>query len=355
MVPPPPNEATPPPPNAATTKDPAPPNWAIDDPVIRLRVLGSEHVFDLSVDLPLAHRWVLGSSPQCTLRLEDPSGRVSRRHAAAVRDGAVWWIADLDSTNGLRVNGKRRRAILLTPGDEIELGGITLIAESERSIKLHALLQKWLGWSAARLVEVDHALREVRAMASLRTALILHGAGDLVGIARRLHQITLGDRPFVPFASKADLDRAWGGTFYIDARESTSRARQTLANLNRADLRVRLMAALDSTGPVADLAMHSRIAMLSIPSVTERLDELPRLLEAYGMDAADQLGTSWLGLMYGDSERAIDSGVTTLDQLETFALRLVAFRNWGVTDGAKRLGISHGALSRWAHRWNIPT
>ena len=62
-----------------------------------------------------------------------------------------------------------------------------------------------------------------------------------------------------------------------------------------------------------------------------------------------------MGLVRGDSERVLDSGVTTLDQLEAFALRLVAFRNWGVTEGAKRLGISHGALSRWAHRWNIPT
>lgn len=34
-------------------------------------------------------------------------------------------------------------------------------------------------------------------MANLQTALILGGAGGLVGVARRLHRITLGDRPFV--------------------------------------------------------------------------------------------------------------------------------------------------------------
>jgi predicted DNA-binding protein (UPF0251 family) len=49
----------------------------------------------------------------------------------------------------------------------------------------------------------------------------------------------------------------------------------------------------------------------------------------------------------------LDSGVTTLDQLEAFALRLVALRSWGVAEGARRLGISHGALSRWAQRWKI--
>jgi pSer/pThr/pTyr-binding forkhead associated (FHA) protein len=57
-----------------------------------------------------------------------PSGRVSRRHAVALREGDVWRMADLGSTNGLLVNSKRRRSIQLTPGDEIELGGVTLIA-----------------------------------------------------------------------------------------------------------------------------------------------------------------------------------------------------------------------------------
>lgn len=48
-----------------------------------------------------------------------------------------------------------------------------------------------------------------------------------------------------------------------------------------------------------------------------------------------------------------DSSVTTLDQLEVYVLRLVALRNFGVTEGAKRLGVTHGALARWARRWKI--
>jgi len=96
--------------------------------------------------------------------------------------------------------------------------------------------------------------------------------------------------------------------------------------------------------------MLSRIAMLSIPPVTERSDEAARLLDTYAIDAATELDTTWFGLVRGDSESMLDSGVTTLDQLEAFALRLVALRSWGVAEGARRLGISHGALSRWAHR-----
>lgn len=138
-------------------------------------------------------------------------------------------------------------------------------------------------------------------MANLRTALILRGAGDLIGIARRLHQLTLGDRPFVSFASIArhdpGLERARNGTLYIDERESMRRLHDALATNPQSDLRVRLVAALSSTKPVAGLAaMLSRITMLSIPTLTERLDDIPRLLEAYGMEAADALGTTWLGL-----------------------------------------------------------
>ena len=338
-------------PSSTTNEEPVPLGWAIDDPVVRLRVLGTEHV----LELPAADRCVLGSSPRCSLRLEDPSGRLSRQHAAVLRHRGVWQMVDLDSTNGLRINNTRRRTIQLTPGDEVKLGGVTLIAESPRSIELHALLQRWLGWSTSRLVEVDRALRGVRAMANLRTALILRGAGALVGIARRLHQVTLGARPFVPFASierhGQGLESARNGTLYVDEHASMCRLCDALATSHQADLRVRLVVALSSTKPTKPAL--SRIAMLSIPMVTERLDDIPRLLEAYGMEAAAALGTTWLGLWRDDTERVLNSGVTTLDQLEVYALRLVAFRNWGVTEGAKRLGVTHGALSRWVRRWKI--
>lgn len=46
--------------------------WAIDDPVLRFRVLGSERGFDLAA----SDRWVLVSSPDCSLHLDDPSDQV---------------------------------------------------------------------------------------------------------------------------------------------------------------------------------------------------------------------------------------------------------------------------------------
>jgi hypothetical protein len=44
-----------------------------------------------------------------------------------------------------------------------------------------------------------------------------------------------------------------------------------------------------------------------------------------------------------------------MKELDELALRLVAERNWGVTAGAERLGISHVALSKWMRRRDIPT
>jgi hypothetical protein len=337
-----------------TNVDPAPIGWVIDDPVIRFRILGSERVFDLAT----GNHWVLGSSPESSLRLDDPSGRVSRRHAEVLREGESWRMVDLGSTNGLRVNSERHRSIHLAPADEIVLGGVTLIAESHRSMELHELLRRWLGWSTSRLGMVDRALREVRAMANLRTALILRGVGELVGVARRLHRVTLGDRPFIPFDwneyDEQGLHRAINGTLYIDARGPRHKLGAAPINFRALDLRVRLVGCIDSPRSVADLAaMLYRIAILSIPSVTERRDEIERLLVAYGSDAVTELGASWHGFQPSDPDRVFDSGIATLDELEAFARRLVALRNWGVTDGAKRLGITHAAMLRWARRWKI--
>ena len=339
-----------------TTPDPAATGWAINDPVIRFRVHGTERVFDLAT----SDRWVLGSSPECSLHLHDPSGRVSRRHASAWREGESWTMADLSSTNGLRVNGEERRSFQLAPGDEIGLGGITLIAESRRLMELHDLLRRWLGWSASSLVEADRALSKVREMAHLRAALVLQGAVPLAGVARRLHRVTLGDRPFVFLGpnerGEQALDRAANGMLCVDTRSLPRDIWALVANLRTPDARVRMVACADSAESVAGLAtMISRIITLSIPLLTEREEEIARLLEAYGWDAVEELGASCLGFWPGDPELVRASGIANLDEIEAVARRLVALRNWGVTGGAERLGITHGALSRWARRRSIPT
>lgn len=83
----------------------------------RLRVVTGR---DAGREVPLAgSRVVVGRLPDCDLALDEPT--VSRRHAAFVRRGDEWWVVDLGSTNGTRVNGHAAGEHLLAPGDRIEL------------------------------------------------------------------------------------------------------------------------------------------------------------------------------------------------------------------------------------------
>src|SRR5436190_24392956 len=100
--------------------------WAIDDEVVRLREWGSDRIHALPVE-PSAEL-TIGSSEDCSLPLSDPSGCLSRQHARLMRDGTRWIAHDLDSKNGMRLDGIRRPKVLLEPGSELGVGNITLIA-----------------------------------------------------------------------------------------------------------------------------------------------------------------------------------------------------------------------------------
>ncbi|MEA2405507.1 MAG: hypothetical protein QOE08_2154 [Thermoleophilaceae bacterium] len=65
-------------------------------------------------------RVVLGRSRECDIVIDDPN--ISRRHAELRREGGGWVVADLGSTNGVKVNGRRVNEHPLSPGDEITLG-----------------------------------------------------------------------------------------------------------------------------------------------------------------------------------------------------------------------------------------
>jgi Protein of unknown function (DUF3662)/FHA domain len=63
---------------------------------------------------------VIGRSRECDISVDDPN--VSRRHAEIRHEDGAYWIADLGSTNGVLVNGKRVQRAKLEPEDEILLG-----------------------------------------------------------------------------------------------------------------------------------------------------------------------------------------------------------------------------------------
>jgi predicted component of type VI protein secretion system len=75
-------------------------------------------------------RVVLGRSRECDIQVEDAN--VSRRHAELRQEGAAYWIVDLDSTNGIEVNGRRIKRAKLDSGDIVTVGSTDITFTTER-------------------------------------------------------------------------------------------------------------------------------------------------------------------------------------------------------------------------------
>jgi adenylate cyclase len=81
---------------------------------------GRSSIFELTVN-----ELIVGRSADAGLVLED--GRASRRHACITRDAGVFAIRDLNSGNGLYVNGKRVSEKVLAHADVIQVGHARLV------------------------------------------------------------------------------------------------------------------------------------------------------------------------------------------------------------------------------------
>jgi hypothetical protein len=75
-------------------------------------------------------RILLGRSRECDIQVEDPN--VSRRHAELRQEGASYWIVDLESTNGIEVNGHRVKRAKLDSGDSFTVGSTEVTFTTER-------------------------------------------------------------------------------------------------------------------------------------------------------------------------------------------------------------------------------
>jgi hypothetical protein len=71
----------------------------------------------------------IGRSKDCDIQLPDPN--ISRKHAEVRQEGAAYWAIDLDSTNGMEVNGRRLKRAKLRQGDRITLGSTELVFRRE--------------------------------------------------------------------------------------------------------------------------------------------------------------------------------------------------------------------------------
>jgi pSer/pThr/pTyr-binding forkhead associated (FHA) protein len=78
-----------------------------------------------------AERSTIGRSRDADCVLRDPN--VSRHHAELRRSPqGEWTIADLGSTNGVKVNGRRVGSTRLSSGDQVTLGTTTFRFDVEQ-------------------------------------------------------------------------------------------------------------------------------------------------------------------------------------------------------------------------------
>jgi pSer/pThr/pTyr-binding forkhead associated (FHA) protein len=92
----------------------------LTDPTLEVRT-GVDAGARLALD---GRRVTAGRGNGCDLIVRDTT--ISREHAAFVRRGDTWWVLDLGSTNGTRVNGLRAAEHPIAVGDRIELGDVVV-------------------------------------------------------------------------------------------------------------------------------------------------------------------------------------------------------------------------------------
>jgi len=85
---------------------------------------GIELVYDEGGDTEFVNldgcQFLVGRGEACRVRIK--SARVSRKHFALALIGQRWLAQDLDSRNGLFLNGKRIKDGVVRAGDRIRLG-----------------------------------------------------------------------------------------------------------------------------------------------------------------------------------------------------------------------------------------
>jgi len=343
------------------------PSWLAHDPVIRLRVWGTDRVYYLpAADIG---ECVVGSEPLVGLQLLDPKGFVSRRHARLVRVEAFWLIEDLGSKNGIREDGAYREKFLLVPGVEVSIGSLTLVAENQALVHLGEYLMRVLGWEANRRA-VDVALRAIRAAAARHTPLTIAGADDLVAVARQLHLRTRPRAaPFVvcgPGPRESDLqlrvtatlddaraafELAAGGTVCVRADELPVGFDHLTAAARDPKAHAQLIICANTGSKWTDATAP---AIVVPPLTTRALSEKQRIVSEYAVECLDELGAAPTSFVEANRDWVISQPAISFADIEIATLRIIALNDAGnVHRAAARLGVSHVGLGAWFKRRGI--
>jgi hypothetical protein len=352
-----------------TETDPCMRKSALDDDVVHLREWGSHRIHRLPPRPETSRQvdWMIGSGADCAMRLTDAMRRVSTHHARLLWNHSHWGLLDLGSKNGLRVDGWLQATALLTPGTEIAIGGLTLIAESQRVIGLRSFLCRLLGWAPERLAVVDEALRAIRSARAQRAPLVIRGEGDWVTVARDLHRRAIGpNQPFVLCAPRgpsldanlqgiSTVDKglkaiaaARGGSLCVRSRRPPVELVRLVAALRAPSAHVQLMICDDSrTDAPSALSLP-----ITIPSLLSRYAEVPRIIDEYCRDAAEELHTRMDDGEVRDWIFRFSSAA--IADIERAAYRVFAIRaSRTLEQAATILGLEVQALRAWLHRHGL--
>jgi hypothetical protein len=360
-----------------TATDAAGKHWRINDEVNQLREWASTTIHPLPAPLSRGDKRTIGASDTCWLHLQDPQLLVSRHHAQLTYESPEGWtITDLQSKNGLFVDGVPRVASPFTPGAEILIGGVTLVAESPRLCTLRDVLSRLIGWSAERQADVDIALRAVRMAVALHEPLLLCAEAGHKSIAKLLHRHVIGaDRPFVLCERRKPADKparkrparnaapahaattyergsaalaaATGGTLVVQRNRLPEDFDLVLRALRARSTRVLLIVC-------SQIPPNGLSKQLVVPPLAGRSLELTRIIDEYAADAVADLGLA--GSLTSDDRDWVAQQELTLAQIQTATRRLVVLRaeDGYVNRAAKRLGMAHGSLSEWLARRDLP-
>jgi hypothetical protein len=219
-----------------------------------------------------------------------------------------------------------------------------------------------LGWH--RVAEVERAVQLVRSSSRRRHPIVLCGDYDLSWIAGLLHRRLLdASRPFATLYPKnedgRDLSAAVANYRTVDdALLAVSGGtvcvclRRTPAPTLRELLAARTHTQIVVCARPRDIDVLTAYNAIEVPPLARRADDdIERVVDEFAAEALDELRarpSSYTATMRAWLAR---HAARDLPTLEFATRRLVALRDGvSITSTAKRLGVSHVALSRWLGR-----
>ena len=253
---------------------------------------------------------LVGSSPSVSLRIDDPL--VSRLHAELTVQADGLWVRDLSSKNGSFVESVRVAHAQVPLGGRIRIGSTLLkVAETWDAAPPELWPTEELGVLLGRSAPMRELFARVAKVSATSMPVLVRGE---TGVGKELVARTIHERssqsagPFVALdcatlsaASLESVDAARGGTVFLDEvgdlpaplqplllRILESRASRPGSAANQ-PVDVRFIAAtqrdlprLVSEGAFReDLYFRLAVLPLTVPSLRERLDDLPLLVEAF--------------------------------------------------------------------------